>query len=99
MVVTGPGFTGCNIRVTGSTSCGVTNTILRTINISAIYPPVVSAGPDDSLSCIVTSLTLHGTCAPVPASWTWTGPNALSNADSVLVNVPGEFILHCVGVN
>lgn len=99
MVVTGPGFTGCNVRVQGVTSCGVVNALTFATNTTAIFPPSVSAGPDDSLSCSVTSLVLRGTCTPSPFSWTWSGPNAGSNADSVFVNTAGMFYLECVGTN
>lgn len=99
MIVTAGNFTGGQITVRGSTSCGVLNSSARTILIGLLTPPAVSAGPDDTLSCFITSLTLHGTCVPSPLSWSWSGPNATSNADSVVVNMPGMFYLTCAGTN
>lgn len=98
-VVAASNFAGCQIRVQGITSCGTVNSLIRSILIDSLTPPIVSAGPDDSLSCIVTSTTLHGTCTPVPFSWSWSGPNASGNADSVQVNTPGMYYLTCVGMN
>lgn len=99
MVITGPGFTGGQVTVRGSTSCGTLNSSIRSTLISGLTPPSVSAGADDSLSCIITQLALHGSCTPAPASWSWSGPNAFSNADSVIVNTPGMFYLTCIGTN
>lgn len=99
MVVAASNFAGCQIRVQGVTSCGTMNSLNRSILIDSLTPPNVSAGPDDSLSCIVTSATLHGTCTPPPFSWSWSGPNAMSNTDSVQVNTPGIYYLTCVGTN
>lgn len=99
MVVTAPGYTGCQIRVQGVTSCGDMNTSALTTLVGGLTLPSVSAGVDDSLSCIVSQTTLHGTCSPPPFSWSWSGPNALSNADSCVVNSAGTFTLTCVGTN
>lgn len=99
MVVTASNFTGGQITVRGETSCGIQNSSQRTIFITGLPAPTVSAGADDSLSCIVPSVVLNGTCSPVPISWTWTGPNAFSNADSVYVDTPGTFYLECVAPN
>ncbi len=99
MVVAASNFAGCQIRVQGVTSCGTMNSLIRSILIDSLTPPTVSAGADDSLSCIITQTTLHGTCTPAPFSWSWIGPNASSNADSVQVNTPGMFYLTCVGTN
>lgn len=99
MVITPPGFSGGTVRVQGVTSCGLMNSGLRTTNFGALALPSVSAGPDDTLSCIITSLTLYGSCTPAPISWSWTGPNAFSNADSVMINTPGTYYLECVHPN
>ncbi|HTF02766.1 MAG TPA: hypothetical protein VK826_02040, partial [Bacteroidia bacterium] len=99
MVITNSLFAGGQIRVKGMTSCGVQNAIFQTRNFTALVPPSVSAGPDDTLTCVVTSVMLRGTCTPTPFSWNWSGPNVSSNADSVFVNTPGMFYLECTAIN
>lgn len=99
MVITAGNFTGAQITVRGATSCGIQNSTPRTIVISALTPPNVSAGPDDTLTCLITSTVLYGTCTPAPFSWLWTGPNTTGNADSVFANEPGTYYLQCTGTN
>lgn len=99
MIITASNFTGGQITVRGVTSCGVLNSLSRTILITGLSAPTVSAGADDSLSCIISSVILHGTSSPSPISWTWTGPNAFSTADSVYADTPGTFYLECVAPN
>lgn len=99
MVITGANFTGGQVTVRGATSCGIQNSSIRSQLIAGLTQPTVSAGAGDSLSCLVTQCTLYGSCTPAPASWSWSGPNAFSSADSVDVNTPGMFYLTCTGTN
>ena len=98
-VIAAANFTGGQVTVRGVTSCGTQNSSARTILISALTLPAVSAGADDSLSCIITQIVLHGSCSPAPVSWVWTGPNAFSSVDTCIVNTTGTFYLTCTGSN
>jgi hypothetical protein len=93
MVVTTASYTGSSVRVQGVTSCGVMNTSQRFANTNDWPLPSVSAGPDDSLNCIVTNLTLSGSGSSVypPIIWSWSGPSGFSTADSLFINAPGNY--------
>jgi len=101
-VVTTAAFTFCNVNVRGVTSCGIQNGTGRSKNIYDKIAPLVSAGPDDSLSCIVTQTTLHATYSTFPAnnpvSWAWS-PNVFSAADSCVITIPGMYYVTCTGAN
>ena len=93
MIVTTAAFAGGTIYVRGITSCGSMNTATRNGFMAGLALPNVSAGPDDSLSCIITQTTLHGTASSLaqPISWSWSGPSGFSVADSINISAPGMY--------
>lgn len=99
LVITSNAFAFATIRVKGVTSCGIQSASFQNRAVTALPLPIVSAGPDDTLSCITTSLHLFGSCTPAPISWSWSGPSTTSNADSIFVTDPGMYYLQCVAPN
>ncbi|HLG03413.1 MAG TPA: hypothetical protein VI731_07440, partial [Bacteroidia bacterium] len=84
---------GTQIRIWGITSCGISTTLFRAINVTALPLPDANAGPDDSLNCVISQLTLHGTSATAGASFTWDWSTGAANADSVQVNSQDSYVL------
>jgi hypothetical protein len=74
---------------------GCTNTATAIVNLDTDIP-TVSAGPDQTLTCLLTSTPLQGSgnTGMAPMDVLWTGPNNFS--DTILnptVNVGGQYIL------
>src|SRR5665213_304251 len=91
------GSVGINVR--GVTSCGTVTTGSRTTVVFPKPVPNANAGNDDTLSCIITQLMLHATSITVGATFAWNGPSGNSNSDSILANVPGNYVAIVYGPN
>lgn len=81
------------LRVWGVTSCGISTSSFRSMGITPKAVPSASAGNDDTLNCLRTQITLHGTSATSGASFNWQWTNAGSNTDSILVAAPDTYVL------
>ncbi|MEI6409284.1 MAG: gliding motility-associated C-terminal domain-containing protein, partial [Bacteroidota bacterium] len=79
-----------------NTGCAVKDSVNV---LKDIAPPVVSAGADDTLSCLVSSLTLSGNATATHTlsyAWTASGGGQISggaNTPSPVVNAPGNYVL------
>ncbi|MBI3510468.1 MAG: hypothetical protein HY064_07370 [Bacteroidetes bacterium] len=88
-----------SLRVYGVTSCGISSTGFRSIAIAPKSLPNVTAGPDDTLSCITTQLELYGASSTAGAIFSWNSPSGTGNADSILATLPGNYFLTVHGGN
>lgn len=72
--------------------CTSTDQVLVTMN--AILPNA-SAGPDDILNCLITSLNLNGSSTTGGATFVWAGPSIVSGGTSAtpLVDAPGTYTI------
>jgi hypothetical protein len=66
-----------------------------TVNVAQnIAPPNVDAGPDKTLTCAVTSVTLDGASTTPGATFSWSGPGGFaSTSPAPSVGVPGLYTL------
>ncbi len=80
------------IHVYGVTSCGIVSTGFRGTTVFPKPVPNADAGNDDTITCILTQLMLHATSLTSGATFIWYGPSGNSNSDSLLANVPGNYI-------
>ncbi|GAB4137392.1 MAG: hypothetical protein Fur0041_12110 [Bacteroidia bacterium] len=92
-------FNGGTIYVAGVTSCNIANSSLRSITIAPKPLPDAFGGFDDSLNCIVNQIVLHGTSSTAGAIFSWNGPSGISNADTILAYLPGNYVLTVTGPN
>ncbi len=74
--------------------CTATDTVLVMRDEA---PPTAEAGPGDTLTCVVASLTLDGAGSSQGSgfSYSWSGPSVVSGQESLLpvVNAPGVYYL------
>jgi hypothetical protein len=90
--------TGGTLTVTAQSDCG----LLSASRISAITllpSPQVSAGPDDTLTCVVNSVLLNGSSSTAGTTLQWAFPNSQQFPDSVLTIDPGQYILTATAPN
>lgn len=87
------------LRVYGVTSCGISTSLYRSIAIAPLPVPTASAGNDDTLNCIVSQLTLHGSSLTAGATFQWSWTSGTSNTDSLLVNAPDVYVLTVLAPN
>jgi hypothetical protein len=83
-----------SVTVTNTVN-GCTNTATTTVDLNTALP-AVSAGPDQTLTCLLTSTNLQGSGdgGGQPVSFSWTGPNSfMSNLPQPSVNEGGTYIL------
>ncbi|HET6990759.1 MAG TPA: hypothetical protein VFJ43_05520, partial [Bacteroidia bacterium] len=93
-------FTGSvGIHVYGVTSCGIVSSAFRGTTVFPKPVPDANAGADDTLDCILSQLMLHGTSVTLGATFDWSGPSGISNSDSLLANLPGNYIVTVHGPN
>jgi len=73
-----------------SGSCSVTDTVAV---FSNTVPPNANGGPDQSLTCITTSVPLSGSSTTAGATALWTGPGIVSGANTFTptVNTAGNY--------
>jgi len=68
-----------------------------------IVPPTVSAGPDQLLTCAVTSVTLDGSASggtpPYTYSWVDAAGNIVGKTEDVTIDQPGTYTLTVTGAN
>jgi hypothetical protein len=95
-----PAFSAAaQLRVYGVTSCGITTTSYRWTFISPKPVPDAAAGNDDTLTCLVNQLTLHGSSVTSGATFQWNWSSGSSNTDSILVAAPDNYVLLVHGPN
>jgi hypothetical protein len=90
--------TSGTVQVFCSSFCGEVSA-LRTLAYTINPTPVAIAPPNDTLSCIVNSVTLNGITPSPNTSLTWLGPNSQSFVNPVNANVPGAYILNALSIN
>lgn len=90
--------TSGTLQVTAQADCGLPS-IVRSFAINLLPSPLVSAGPDDTLTCIRNTVLLNGSASPSGSLLTWTFPNAQQFSDSVLTTDAGQYILTAVAPN
>ncbi len=74
-----------------ATGCVSTDTVTVTQNTTA---PNASAGPDMTLTCSVTQVTLNGSSTTPGVTFGWTGPNGyVTNDQNPTVTMPGTYVL------
>ena len=73
---------------------GCTSTDQVLVIMNAILPNA-SAGPDDILNCLITSLNLNGSSTTGGATFVWAGPSIVSGGTSAtpLVDAPGTYTI------
>jgi len=88
-VFAGVGTATLRLTVTGS--CGVaTDEVVLTV----YPPPDAEAGPDRTLTCATTSVTLNGSSTSPGATFGWSGPGGFtSNAAAPVVSAAGVYTL------
>ncbi len=75
-------------------NCTATATVV--VSIDTIKPNV-SAGPDQTLSCGATTITLTGTSSTTGVTYLWTGPaSQTSSTSSITTNIPGTYTLSVI---
>ncbi len=91
------------VVVTGANGCSACDKINITQDIT---PPLVDAGPIQTLSCIVKSVTLNPTVigGSSPYTYQWSGPNGKIivsgvNTGKITVDRPGTYTLTVTGAN
>ncbi|MEA3238607.1 MAG: hypothetical protein U9Q94_02360, partial [Candidatus Bipolaricaulota bacterium] len=88
------------LTVTGGNGCSADTSI--TIS-QDIVPPMVDAGPDQVLTCCVTSVTLDGStnAGTPPYTYVWTDAdgNVVGGTEDVAVDQPGTYTLTVRGAN
>lgn len=101
----GPGITGGGSTATPTVNAagtytvtitdpanGCTSTDMAVVNLNNTLPNV-NAGPDQTLTCVVTSLNLNGSSTTPGATYAWTGPGVSSGAatSTPTVNSAGTY--------
>jgi len=88
------------LTVAGANGCSGSDAVSVTQDI---VPPVVDAGPDQVLTCCVTSVTLGGSAnsgtPPYTYSWVDAAGNVVGKMEDVTVDQPGTYALTATGAN
>ena len=89
-----------SVSASGLYTLTVTNpangcTASDTVNVAQnITPPNVDAGPDKTLTCATTSVTLNGASSTPGATFSWSGPGGFSSTSATpSVSAPGLYTL------
>jgi len=91
-----------NVLVSGTYTVTVTNTVNGCTNTATTVVtlnnsnPTVSAGPNDTLTCLLPNITLQGAgnASGQPINFSWTGPGGfMSTVAQPSVNAAGTYIL------
>lgn len=90
--------TSGTLTVTAQSNCGL-NSTQRQVAINLLPSPTVNAGPNDSLTCLNTSVLLDGSSTTPGTSLLWTFPSSLQFPDSTLTTDPGQYILTATAPN
>ena len=103
----GPGITGGGATTTPTVNQAGTYTITVTDPVSGcentddvivtgnFTPPVANAGPNNELTCSVTSVQLDGTGSAIGMNYSWSGPGITANGNTTTptVNQTGTYTL------
>ncbi|HDL86662.1 MAG TPA: hypothetical protein ENH11_10140, partial [Candidatus Acetothermia bacterium] len=88
------------VTVSSAGCCAGSGTVTVTQDI---VPPTVSAGPDQLLTCAVTSVTLDGSASggtpPYTYMWTNAAGKVVGKTEDVTVDQPGTYTLTVTGAN
>lgn len=101
---TTPGIYNYLLTATESTGTTCTSNIAITVNSN----PIANAGPDQTITCLTSSVALNGTNSTSGVNYSWSGPGLTSSntVASPTANAPGTYILQvtnpttgCVSAN
>jgi hypothetical protein len=88
------------LTVTGTNGCSANDSVVVTQNI---VPPTINAGPDQQLTCAVTSVLLDATVSggtpPYTYEWTNSGGAVVGMAEDITVFSPDTYTLTVTGIN
>jgi gliding motility-associated-like protein len=83
------------IIVTSDDPAGACNAVADTMTLTINSLPDANAGPDQSLTCITTSVVLNGSSTSTGTDFFWTGPSIVSGDSTAnpVVSASGNYIL------
>jgi len=98
IIVDNPGT--YTLTATGANGCSASNSVVVTQDI---VPPTVDAGPDQQLTCAITSVVLDaavsGGTPPYTYTWTNSDSTVIGNTEEITVSSPGTYTLRVTGTN
>jgi PKD-like domain len=97
-LIFGLNATSGTLSVTAQSDCGLLSQV-RNSAITLLPSPNVSAGPDDTLTCLVNAVVVNGSTTTPGTSLQWTFPNSQQFSDSSLTPDPGQYIITAVAPN
>jgi hypothetical protein len=88
------------LTVTGANGCSASNSVVVTQDI---VPPTVDAGPDQQLTCAITSVlldaTVNGGTPPYTYTWTNSVGTVIGSSKDITVSLPDTYTLTATGAN
>ncbi|MCK4355761.1 hypothetical protein KAW44_01620, partial [Candidatus Bipolaricaulota bacterium] len=88
------------LTVTGTNGCSASDSVVVTQDAT---PPTVNAGPDQQLTCAVTSVLLdamvNGRTPPYTYTWTNSGGTVVGTSEDIIIDEQGTYTLTAIGAN